>query len=122
MRSSEQTGFSFFKMFFISQQPRKVYLDPLECRRKLHAVGPCVQAGGEIDDHIHTSAHGFENIAIDQVSSDHDDPGVSCGFRQGIGDLLAALSRQPLGEIVLEQRVTAFALAGAVDCRPKRGI
>src|SRR4029078_6785417 len=106
----------------VREELRQIDLDPAQRRRELHAIRPRVEPGGEIEYRINARAETARDVLIEEIRAHHPGPSVALVHGHRRPDLLAALTRQPPRQWIMEERVAPLRLTRAEDSRPPRCI
>lgn len=109
-------AFGFFvaeEFFFVIQQGGQIDFNPVERGRQIHTIGAGVEAGGEVDDGVHTLRDLLGDELIVEESAHDQRPGHAGAEIARFGDLFAARASEASGERVAEKGVAAIIFEGA---------
>src|SRR5438034_6274509 len=109
-------------LLFVIEDSRQIDFDPMKRCWQIHSIGTRVEAGSQVDDHIHALPDLLNDEFVVCISA--CDPGPRCALaeRHGFRDLVAALACEAPREQIAENGIGPFRFAGAVNGREERGI
>ena len=107
-------------VFLVGEEFGKTHFDPLESGWELHAIGPRIEACGQVDDHVRALLDLGTDELVHQVGARDHAPAIVASKRHGVGDPLSTFACETPGERVAEDGIGPLGFSCAVYGDPTR--